>query len=311
MENWNPVTGAAGSLSTSEFAAKLFEWILETLYTPLYNSVEKSLQGLFDTLNNELSTAARNIATGPRQWNDSAYSTVQGVAENVCIPIAGAFITLIFCWELIHLVQDSNAAMQNVKPDKLMFTLIKFCLCLMACIYSFQIVMAFCDLGIWATSQLGQTSVSISMAPTMNDLGISNPPGDGYTLEGLLELIGYKIILVIARVGISICGLLVYVRVMLWFVEVLLYASVAPIPYSTWMNREWSQVGMNYTRKMLALSFEGFFMLLLFAIYGGVLGGLQLGDFKQSMVMVIGCGFALAVMMFKVGNISSSIFNAH
>ena len=310
---WDPVTGAAGDVAVSEFAAKLLGWIIETLYTPLYNSVEKSLQGLFSTLNNEFSSASRSITTGPRLWNSSAYGTVQAVAENVCIPIAGAFITLIFCWELIHLVQDTNA-MQNVKPDKLMFTLMKFCLCLMACTYSFKIVMAFCDLGIWATRQLrmvSQTSVSISMAPTLDDLGLSNPPGDGYTIEGLMELIGYKIILVIARVGISICGLLVYVRVMLWFVEVLLYASVAPIPYSTWMNREWSQVGMNYTRKMLALSFEGFFMLLLFAIYGGVLGGLQLGDFKQSLVMVIGCGFALAVMMFKVGNISSSIFNAH
>ena len=68
---------------------------------------------------------------------------------------------------------------------------------------------------------------------------------------------------------------------------------------------------MNYTRKMLALSFEGFFMLLLFAVYGGVLEGLQTGDFKQNLVMIIGCGFGLAVMMFKVGNISASIFNAH
>ena len=308
--DWNPVTGTAGDLSTSEFAAKLLGWIFETFYKGLYISVEKSLQGLFDTLNSELASATGNIATGPRQWNDSAYSTVQGVAENVCIPIAGAFITIIFCWEIIHLVQDSNS-MQNVKPERLMIILMKFALCLMVCAYSFKIIMGFCDLGIWATNKLGQASVSISMSPTMNDLGLSIPPEDGYTLEGLMELIGYKIILVIARVGISICGLLVYVRVMLWFVEVLLYASVAPIPYSTWMNREWSQVGMNYTRKMLALSFEGFFMLLLFAIYGGVLGGLQLGDFKQSLVMVIGCGFALAVMMFKVGNISSSIFNAH
>lgn len=310
MEVSNPILGVGGVIATSEFVEKLIGLIIMALYTPLYNSVDNSLQGLFSVINYELSSAAGNIATGPRQWNGSAYSTVQGVAENVCIPIAGAFITVIFCWEMIHLVQESNS-MQNVKPDKLMISLLKFGLCLMVCAYSFKIIMAFCDLGMWAASHLSQTSVSISMAPTMNDLGISDPPGDGYTLERLMELVGYKITLVLATIGIWLCGLLVYIRVMFWFVEILLYASVAPIPYSTWMNREWSQVGMNYTRKMLALSFEGFFMLLLFALYGGVLGGLHLGDFKQSLFMVIGCGFALAVMMFKVGNISSSIFNAH
>lgn len=286
---------------------------MKSLYDPLYESVGQSLQGLFVSLNRELSNATRSITAGPKQWNGSAYSTVQRIAENACIPIAAAFITVIFCWELIHLVQESNS-MQNIKPERLLIVLMKFGLCLMVCAYSFKLVMGFCDIGSWVVRQLSpiaQTTVSISMAPTLEELGLSNPPADGYTLGALMELAGYKIILVIATLGIALCGLLVYVRVMLWFVEFLIYASAAPIPYSTWMNKEWAQVGMNYTRKMLALSFEGFFMLLLFAIYGGVLSGLQMGDFKQSLVMVIGCGFALAVMMFKVGNISASIFNAH
>lgn len=301
--------GVAGSKLNSEFAGELLQWIGKTLYTGLYASTEESLQGLFDSLNGALSSASREITKGPKLWNDSAYSTVQGVAENVCIPIAGAFITIILCWELLHMVQDSNA-MQNVKPDKLMFTLMKFCLCLIVCTYSFQIVMAFCDLGMWAAQKLTQSSLSIDMSPTMNDLKLFAELEE-YTLNDVLKIAGYKLVLVLARFGIWICSLLVYIRIMLWCVEYLIYASVAPIPYSAWINREWSQVGMNYTRKMLALSFEGFFILLLYAIYGGVLGGLQLGDFTQSLVMVIGCGFGLAVMMFKVGNISASIFNAH
>lgn len=304
---WNP--GDA----VSEFADKLVRWILGTVYRGLYASVGKSLQGLFDSLNSELSSASRQITKGPRLWNSSAYSTVEAVAENVCIPIAAAFITVIFCWELIHLVQESNS-MQNIKPERLLIVLMKFGLCLLVCAQSFKIVMGFCDLGIWATKQISQSSVSITMAPTLSDLGLEENPAD-CTLEELfellMELLGYKILLTLAKFGIWICGILVYIRVMIWFIEYLIYASVAPIPYSTWVNKEWSQVGMNYTRKMLALSFEGFFILLLFAVYGGVLGGLQMGDFTQSLVMVLGCGFGLAVMMFKVGNISASIFNAH
>lgn len=295
----------------SEFADKLLQWIMKTVYKGLYASVEKSVEGLFDFLNDELSLASRQIGLGPRLWNGgSAYGTVQGIAENVCIPIAAAFITVIFCWELIHLVQESNN-MNTVKPDRLIIVLLKFGLCLMVCAYSFKIVMGFCDIGIWAARAMRiETSVSISIAPTLEDMGMSAEL-NVYELEDLIELFGYFIMLKLAKLGAWICGIIVYIRVMIWFVEILIYASAAPIPYSTWINREWSQVGMNYTRKMLALSFEGFFILLLYAIYGGVLGGLRLGDFKESLVMILGCGFGLAVMMFKVGNISASIFNAH
>ena len=284
--HWNPGTGAAGEILVSEFWDKLLQLIIKSVYTALYQSVGENLQGLFDSLNSELSRASRQITLGPKLWNESAYGLMQDISENVCIPIAAAFITLIFCWEMIHLVQESNS-MQNIQPER---------------------VMCFCDIGSWAGSKLRGATVSISMAPSLADLGL---PEDGYTLENLMKLAGYKVTLVLASFGIWICGILVYIRVMLWFVEYLLYASTAPIPFSTWMNKDWSQMGMNYTRKMLALSFEGFFILLLFSVYGGVLSGLQLGDFKQSLVMVIGYGFGLAVMMFKVGNISASIFNAH
>lgn len=294
----------------SEFWDNLLLLIIKSMYDPLYKSVEESLQGLFDSLNRELSQASSQIALGPRQWNGSAYELMQNISENVCIPLAAAFITVIFCWELIHLVQESNS-MQNIQPERLMLVLIKFALCLIVCAYSFKIVMGFCDMGTWAAGKLREltsASVSISMEPSLSDLGV---PADEYTIGSLMKLAGYKVTLVLASLGIWVCGILVYIRVMLWFVECLIYASTAPIPFSTWMNKEWSQMGMNYTRKMLALSFEGFFILLLFAVYGGVLGGLQLDDFSQSLVMVIGCGFGLAVMMFKVGNISASIFNAH
>lgn len=295
----------------SEFADKLLQYILGAEYKGMYTCVEESFQGLFDSLNQELSSASRQIGLGPRLWNSSAYSLMETVAESVCIPIAAAFITVIFCWELIHLVQEKNS-MQDVKPERLLLVLMKFALCLMVCAYSFKIVMGFCDLGIWAVRQLRtmtQTAVSMD-APSMEDMGLSAEL-TRYEFVDILRMLGYLILINLAKLGVLVCGVIVYIRVMLWFVEYLIYASVSPIPYSTWVNREWSQVGMNYTRKMLALSFEGFFILLLFAMYGGILGGLQSGDFVQNLVMTLGCGFGLAVMMFKVGNISASIFNAH
>lgn len=295
----------------SEFADKLIQQILKSIYDPMYESVNKQLEGIFDSLNMQINNASKLMYGGPKAWSESAFSTMQAVSETIAIPIAAVFITVIFCWELIHLVQENNAG-NDIKPEKLMLSLMKFGLCMMVCAHSFKIVMAFCDVGIWASGKIaGITTTEISgFNLTLTDLGVEKDP-EKYTFGMLMELSGYKIVLAIGWLAIFICGLIVYIRVMLWFVELLLYASVSAVPYSTWMNKEWSQVGMNYTRKMLALSFEGFFMLLLFAVYGSVMGGLRFGNFTANMVLVIGGGFALGAMMFKVGNISASIFNAH
>ncbi len=296
-------------IDTSEFFDSLLQLILKSIYDPLYKSLEKSFNDIFSILNYEVSKTSGRIIGGPAAWNQSAYSIIQSIAEDVCIPIAAAFITVIFCWELIHLVQESNS-MQNVSQEKIFLVLMKFALCMFVCAYSFKIVMGFYDIGAMAAKQVtGRTSIQFS-GIELEDLGLIATPTE-YTVGMLMQLAGYKIILFVGKLGIMICSMLIYIRSMFWFVEFLLYASVAPIPYSTWVNKEWGQVGMNYTRKMLAYSFEGFLILLLFTIYGGVMSGLRLGDFTQSMVMILGSGFALAVMMFKTHNISASIFNAH
>lgn len=303
-DNWMEDLGA----ELSEFGDKLIQMVLKSLYDGMYAAVEKQFDGLFDSLNYQVGNAATMISNGPKAWNSGAFGTVESIADNACIPIAACFITVIFCWELIHLVQESNNSMSDVKPDKIMLTLMKFALCMFVCAKSFDIVMGFYEVGAWAATKLGGSTVD-AFGVSLGDFLPKEP--DKYEVIMLLDLAGYWVIIGIGRVVIFICSALIYIRVVMWFLEFLIYASAAPIPYSTWMNKEWSQVGMNYTRKMLAVAFEGFFMLLLFSIYGGVISGVDLTDFTQSMIMIIGCGFALVLMMFKAGNISASIFNAH
>lgn len=303
---WSPIP------DIGEFAHELGQEILRAVYTPLYDSVQKSMEDLFSVLNYEVTKAVGRINGGVQAWNEDAFNLVEKIAENVCIPLAATFITVIFCWELIRIVQESNN-MNSANPKKIMLVLMKFGLCLLVCAKSFDIIMGISDLGAWASEQLGllTSSEMRSFNVDLSEMtGLVRQPSE-YDVGMLMTLGGYKIILFIGKIGIAICGAIVYIRVMLWFLEILLYASAAPIPYSTWINKDWSQVGMNYTRKMLALAFEGFFMLLLFAIYGGVISGISSGDFLKNMIMMIGCGFALSVMMFKTGSISASIFNAH
>lgn len=290
----------------SEFLDNILQSIYEALYTGMYSKCTKLFTGMFDNLNQNILNAAQTLKQNPEAWSSSAYNTVKSIAENVFVPIATIFIACIFAWELVHLLQESNQ-MGGQIMEKLIVMLVMCIICVILSSHSFDIVMFFFKLGADVTNNISGTIGTFSA--DINGF-LPQPQGD-YTMEIVLEIAGDLILLAFANIIIFAIGVIIYIRVAIWFIEFLIYASAASIPNTTWMNKEWSQVGMNYTRKMLAVAFEGPFMLLLFSIYGGVVSGIGSGNFKESVIMIIGCGFALAGMMFKVGNISASIFNAH
>lgn len=295
----------------SEFADKLIQDILKNLYDGLYGVCGKLFATMFDKLNSEIENAAQTLTQTPETWSPDAYSTVKTIAENAFVPIASCFIACILAWQLVHLMQESNQMGDRI-IEKLIVLLISCAICVYLCSNSFDIVMWFFKFGAKVTDKIsGSTVGSFQMGPDALENFLPQPQGGRYTPMMVIELMGDLLLLGFGNIAIMACGVIIYIRVSIWFLEFLIYASAASIPNATWMNREWSQVGMNYTRKMLAVAFEGPFMLLLFAIYGGVVSGIDTGNFAESVIMIIGCGFALLGMMFKTGNISSSIFNAH
>lgn len=296
-------------LLTSEFFDKLEQSILGSLYNGMRSVCDKLFTSMFDGLNENIIEASQTLQKSPEAWNATAYNTVRTIAEVAFLPMAACFIACIFAWELVHLLQESNQ-MGGQIFEKLVVLLFECVICVFLCSKSFDIIMYFFNFGASVTSKISGSVGAFGNNLSLNDF-LPQPQNGRYSPEIVFEIAGDVILLAFANILIFACGVIIYIRVAMWFLEFLIYASAASIPNATWMNREWSQVGMNYTRKMLAVAFEGPFMLLLFALYGGVVSGIGTGDFKRSIIMIIGCGFGLAGMMFKVGNISASIFNAH
>ena len=306
---YNNEINAMNANPVGEFFEEFTQRIYKSMYEGLYSNCEKLFNAMFSSLNTRIASTSAELTTSPKDWSPSGFVIIQNAAETIFIPIGACIITFVFCWELIHIMQDNNQ-MHNIRPDTIMMQLLKLCLCLLACSKYFDIVMGFFEVGAWATSKLSAGTVGTC--------------GEGLALADLLpaatdpmkigivfEMIGNLILLLVGNFAVLICSAIIYIRVVLWFLEILIYSSAAPMPFATFGNREWSQMGMNYTRKMLALCFEGFFMLMAYALYGGVVSGIGGGSFAESMVLIIGCGYALVMIMFKAGNISANIFNAH
>lgn len=50
-------------------------------------------------------------------------------------------------------------------------------------------------------------------------------------------------------------------------IEVFMQLSIAPIPFATFLNKDWADIGRNWLRNILALAFQGFFIIVALAIF--------------------------------------------
>lgn len=92
----------------------------------------------------------------------------------------------------------------------------------------------------------------------------------------------------------------------------LLYTSVAPIPFATLANREWGQVGNNYFRGLLALGFQGFFMMVCVGIYAVLIATIDISENMHSALFgVAAYTVILCFSLMKTASLSRSIFNTH
>ena len=103
-------------------------------------------------------------------------------------------------------------------------------------------------------------------------------------------------------------------------IEVFMYLSISPIPMATMMNRDWGEIGKNWLRNILALAFQGFFIVVALTIFKVLLGnvitqmsnmGSNAAAITGSMAMMLGYIVALIFTVFRSSNISKSVFSAH
>ena len=95
-------------------------------------------------------------------------------------------------------------------------------------------------------------------------------------------------------------------------IEIYLNCSVGAIPFATMTNREWGQMGNNYLRGLVALGFQGFFIMVCVGIYAALVNGFVVTNNLHTTIFTIAAyTVVLCFSLFKTGNLSKSIFNAH
>lgn len=214
------------------------------------------------------------------------------------MPIAGIIITYVFCYELYTMVTEKNKG-GEFEVGSVIFLIIKTAVMITLVTNSFNIAMAFADLGKWTVDQVTETttievndSVSDQLIDSISPVAYvidsdGNPTGDPILFADLPEGADKKdyhldfkvgtafviaIISILCIVVTLIMSGIIYIVAWSRMVMLLLYISVAPIPMATLMNREWiGSIGQNYIKNLLALMLQGFLMMVLLVIYSGLL----------------------------------------
>ena len=126
------------------------------------------------------------------------------------------------------------------------------------------------------------------------------------------ELIGLGLETMVLSLCMKIMSVLITVILYGRMIEIYLYVSVAPIPAATVTNREWGNIGTNYLKGLIALAFQGFFIMVCVAIYAVLVAGVSVADnLHTALWSVAAYTVILCFSLFKTGSLSKSIFHAH
>ena len=273
----------------------------------LVNGIMTQLTGLFDSVNTQVGDIATQVGTTPANFSPGIFSLIRNISESVILPIAGLILTFIACCELIQMIIDHNN-LANFETWIFFKWIFKTFVAVTLISNTFNIVMAVFDVAQHVINSAGglisgSTAVNGSALETMR-----------HTLEGMDigELFALYLQSLVLQFTIQALSVVIFVIVYGRMIEIYLMTSMAPIPFSTFGNREQSAAGQNYLKSMLALGFQGFLIMICVGIYAVLIQGITISsDIIGSIWGVVGYTVLLCFTLFKTGSIAKSVFSAH
>lgn len=273
----------------------------------LVSGIMDNLSNTFESVNNQVGQIATEVGQTPANFSPAVYNMIRTLSENVIMLIAGLILTFIACYELIQLVISHNN-LANFETWIFWKWIFKTFVAVTLITNTMNITMAVFDVAQHVVTQAGGI---IAGSTAIDDSTLA-------TVQSTLEamdigpLLSIYLQTIIVRFLIYILSALIFVIVYARMIEIYLMVSLAPIPFSTFGNREQSMIGQNYLRSLFALGFQGFLIMVCVGIYAVLIQSVAFStDIIGSLWGVLGYTILLAFTLFKTGAVAKSILHAH
>lgn len=282
---------------------QITDWLKEVLVSAIMGN----LSGMFESVNNQVGEIATSVGTTPANFSPGVFAMVRNISESVIIPIAGLILTFIACYELIQMIIDHNN-LANFETWIFFKWVFKTFVAVMLITNTFNITMAVFDV----TQNVVNASAGIIAGDTAIDASTLETMEETFMAMDLGPLLGLLLQSFIVQVTMSALAIVIFVIVYGRMIEIYLMVSLAPIPFSTFGNREQSNIGQNYLRSLFALGFQGFLIMICVGIYAVMVESIAFSDDVFASIWgVMGYTVLLCFTLFKTGTLAKSVFSAH
>ena len=260
---------------------------------------------IFDSVNVQVGDIANQVGQTPAAWNAGVFAMIQNLSETVVLPIAGMFLTFVLCYELIQLIIEKNN-LSDFDTFNIYKWIFKTFVAVFILTNTFNIVMAVFDMA--------QNVINTSADLIVGDTNLGSPEMLA-ALEAQLvdmsvgELLGVWLQVQIIGLCLSIMAVVIFIVIWGRMIEIYLTVSIAPIPLSTMVNREWGNVGNSYLKSLFAVAFQGFLIMVCVAIYAVLVGAIaDAPNIHIAIWTVVGYTALLCFILLKTGGIAKSVF---
>ena len=287
---------------------KIFDSFTEWIKNLLVDGIMNNLSGLFDNVNTKVQEISTQIGSTPKAWNGNIFNMIKNLSDNVILPIAGVILTIVMTLELIQLIADRNN-LHDVDTWMFFKWIFKTACAVLIVSHTWDLVMGVFDVSqsvITRASGVVTGQLNIDIASHFTDLETR------LQAMGVGELLGLWLQSFI--VGITMWALAICIFIIAYgrMIEIYLVTSVAPIPMSTMVNREWGQMGQNYLRSLFALGFQGFLIMVCIAIYAVLVQNMIVDtNISTAIWSCMGYTVLLCFTLFKTSSLAKSVFSAH
>jgi hypothetical protein len=283
----------------------LSDFIEDWLRELLIEGITSNFTRMFEGLNTRVNDIAAQVGQTPQGWNANIFNMIRNISETVIIPIAGVIMTFILCYELIQMIMERNNLVE-FELSKLYTWIFKTFCAVLILTNTFDIVMGVFEMAqSVVNSSAGVIIGSLDVEVALTDLETQL---EAMSTGALIQFYLESSILQLAMQAISICVfLIIYGRM----IEIYLTISMAPIPFSTMINREWGTIGNSYLKSLFALAFQGFLIMICVAIYAALLGSIPTSDNVHIMMWTTaGYTLLLCLTLFRSASLSKSLFGS-
>lgn len=313
-----------------DILSALNDWFEGVLADGIIGSLKTTNDMLSNTLNGtgghkmnplfEMFLSSPDKFTGTEDGSGTpVWNAIHTISNNFIVPIGGVILAIVLVYELIQMISKGNN-FHDFDTSIFIRWVIKAFVGVLLISNVYDITSVIFSLGTGTVSDaLG------SLFPNGNFVD-SNLFGNDAAIQSLRqslidnENIGTLIItLILAFVLIIVAFVLLAAIVIVLasrMIEIFMYLGISPIPMATFMNDEWSQMGKNWFKNILALAFQGFFIVIGLSVFkslfNNALGSLATSsNIVTSMAVLLGFVLALIFTMFRTSQISKSVFAAH